>query len=515
MKARMVVAIALALLITVGFAGKSFSQEKLTDNIVKRVITAAYKDIAPEDIKIKMKKKLTSRYKVNLEIEGRNAIVYLKFTRYRNGARWWFERDPESSLVYLSSSYKSARKKASSFQQKSAEKKAKPTQSRTETITVQEEVKKDTAAKPKARQEVKPARGEPEKKAEAVKVEVKKEEAARPEPVVEKKVVAKEVVEVSEAEPATPEKKKETKAVKEVKQEAKPAAKVQPKVEAAPVVVKEKALPREAPEAEPKAVEIKPEASETPKAEKKPEPKPVKEVKKAKADPRPEPVREQAKETKPVPEPEEAEVGPAPEAKNEVEVGPSPKEKEEEVEIGPAPKNETKAEVGPQPEPAREEIEKESNEPVPVALATGPEGTSKEFIVTLVSHLIDGNEAGYPSFLLRQEEMAMEVDKRDFDRGVELWTDQLRKIHKSLAAAKNVTVRQIILQRARTNEIERATIASLRKRISNVNKVFTYVKVNLLLDNEPAYISIGGLMQTDGGWRIGGRISFTQQLSLK
>jgi hypothetical protein len=133
----------------------------------------------------------------------------------------------------------------------------------------------------------------------------------------------------------------------------------------------------------------------------------------------------------------------------------------------------------------------------------------------LVSHLIDGNEENYKAFMLRQEEMAMDVDERDFDRGVELWIEQFRKIHKSLANAKNVTVRQIILQRARTNEIERATIASLRKRISSVDQVFTYVKINLLLDNEPAYISIGGLMHTEGGWRIGGRVSFTQQLSLR
>lgn len=161
------------------------------------------------------------------------------------------------------------------------------------------------------------------------------------------------------------------------------------------------------------------------------------------------------------------------------------------------------------------EAEQEINQPVPVELATGPEGTSKEFIITLVDYLTEGREGEYRNFLIRPSEMAIEVDERDFNRGVDLWLQQFNNIHESLGEAENVTIRQIILQRARTNEIERATLDALRKRISGVNKVFTYVKVNLLIDGEPAYISIGGLMQTDNGWRIGGRISFTQQLSLQ
>lgn len=461
MKPRLVLSLALATVIFLGFSGKINAQEKLTDTVIKSVITTAFEDIAPEDIKIKMKKKLTSRYKINVEVQGRNAILYLSYKRYRNGARWWFENDPEKSLVYLSKTYKTTRKDKSLYERKTAAKEEPAVARRTETITVQQEVKK--------KEKNKPARIVAERKptSEAKKTELKK--VVEKEKVVEAKPEAQTVIK--------PDQVQEKPEIKTVEVQPEPV-KIK-KVEAEKVVTKEAEAAPETEQTE--TIKVHRIEKTVPVEEEKPEDK-LPEA--APATPLEKPV----KETQP-----------------QVAVEKAVAQKAVTAEV---PAREEEAAV-------EDEAEVDTNAPVPVELATGPEGTSKEFIVTLVDHLIKGNDDQYRNFLLRPSEMAMDVDEKDFERGVELWLEQFTKIHESLAQAENVTVRQIILQRARTDEIERATVLSLQKRISSVNKVFTYVKINLLLDGQPGYISIGGLMQTDNGWRIGGRISFTQQLSLQ
>jgi hypothetical protein len=182
-------------------------------------------------------------------------------------------------------------------------------------------------------------------------------------------------------------------------------------------------------------------------------------------------------------------------------------------------------ELPPAPAPLREksvpvaaegETPGEAESPfVPIELATGPDGTAREFIATMVMVLGKGEQDKYAHFLLRPGEMAVEVKEQDFRRGVELWMDQFASVHLELRKATHIGLGRIVLQKPQTSEIERATLASLNRRIRAVDQVYTYVKINLTLDDQPAYISIGGLMHTETGWRIGGRVELVRQVSIQ
>lgn len=375
------------------------AQEKLDESTIVGIVQSALPEVKAAEIQINMIKRLSSRTKVNLEIKGGNAILYLTWQRHRTGARWWFEKDAENSLVLLSSTSGTARREGS------APGKDEPPaeQPRTETI--------EPSAPPAQ-----------EKPAETA-----------PPPASEK-----------------------------------PAMKSEPKT------------------AEPQPVAAEPMAKQS-----KPVEKPA-----AESMPKPEPAREQPKEKQEQP----AEVKP----------------------VQAEPRSEPK-ELPPQPAPVREAAVPTAEEPaaegdspfVPIELATGSEGTPREFIATLVMVLGKGQQEYYTRFLLRPAEMAVEVKEQDFQRGVQLWTDQFSEIHQELRKASHVGLGRITLQKPQTAEIERATLSSLNRRIRSVDQVYTYVKINLTLDDQPAYISIGGLLHTDSGWRIGGRVELVRQVSLQ
>ena len=332
----LIAALALSGLVAGAHAQES---EELKPEVVVRVIQSAFPDISAEEIDVKMIKRLTSRVKVNLEIEDRNAILYLTWQRSRTGPRWWFEHDPERSLVYLSKTTGSARDSSA-------------------------RVAANIVA-PKTDEPV------PETRTETLEVEA---EAVR------------------EAEPEEP--------VEEVK-----------------------SAPEQEAEAQPTEAEK--------------------------------------------PQPEETDVA---------------------------------AEV----EDVVEEAEPVSS--VSVSLAVGPTATSRQFLYALVSSIAEGERERYPGFLLRISEVISRVNEEQFSATVDSWILQCQGIHEALEGFDKIEVKQIILQRAQSGKEEKAMLYRLRQMVPTVKEAFTYVKINLLLDGRPAYISIRGLMRIEDGWRIGGRI---------
>ena len=444
------------LLITILPAG---AQDKLDKNGIKRIMMTAFPELKEQDINISMIKRLNTRTKVNLEVEGQSAILYLKWQRHRNGARWWFERDAKRSLVYLgkakAKSRTTAAKRTSDSKAKLAA--AKP-ESRVETVKLDRKTGDVPAAveqKSKPAETPKPSEKKPVEKAETQ------------QNVVENKVEKK-----------APEKPPKPEAV--VKTEKAEPAKAEPK----PADTREQ-MPAEQTATKKETEPEKPAASEVAKE------KPV-ETKKA-ADPEQQKVErskaEPVKEAEPTPAETRIDTAPVTE--------PAAKQKQPAMDA-------MAAEPTPKPTPF-----------VPVEVATGPLGTTTEFLASLVVTIRQGDNDQYENYLFRPSEMADDIQERDFQRGVSSWVGQMADIHERMKSVTNVSINKVILQRPQTEELEQITLTNLRTRIKSVDRVYTYVKINLTLDGRPAYISIGGLIRTDSGWRIGGKLDFVRQMSIQ
>lgn len=333
--------VSLTLLVFLAAAGlarvTAQEEQPITREMVISVLQNAFPELKLEDINVRLLKRLTSRVKVNLDIEGRNAILYLTWQRRGGAYQWWFEYDEKRSLVYLSKTTRSARRSAVG----------------------------ETPAEP---QESKTA-----------------EEQSRT-----------EILELGqEAAEETPEE----------------ASEVEPQAEA-------------------------------------------------------------------VPERVEAE---APEAERE-----APAEPEESA-------------------PAESRI---FGELPPLEVAIGGGATSKQFLSALVSVLARGEVQHYPEFLLRPEEVAEGVRTERFKNLEGIWREQCESIHAVLQKAGRIELSKVMLHRARSEEVEKATIERIRKTVPTVREIFTRVRMELILDSETVYLEIGGLMRIDSGWRVGGRMQF-------
>jgi hypothetical protein len=163
---------------------------------------------------------------------------------------------------------------------------------------------------------------------------------------------------------------------------------------------------------------------------------------------------------------------------------------------------ETKAE-------ALETAEPEESEPahVPLEVAVGPEATPRQFITALVKSLTLGDEEHYTDFVLRMEEFSIRVDKDNYDSVMQIWRDQCRQINMILGGFKNVAIKKITLDR-QPNADE--TLRNLRKMVPGTNEVYNAVKIDLILDGKRYYMTVGGLLRVDGGWRVGGRIEILE-----
>jgi hypothetical protein len=292
-------------------------------------------------------------------------------------------------------------------------------------------------------------------------------------------------------------------------------------------------------------IEVRKEAP--PVEEKKPEARPEEKSGPVKADEKkPEPAVEPVKKEEVKSEPAEAkEQPPAQPAEEKSDAKPAetpakaePERKETPAETVP---EKSEPEPGEKPvEPARSEPEAKSEEPlekpageeavptpeqpvenaaesafVPPELATSIDGTPREFLTSLILTIGRGFDDKYAMFLLRPTEMQGEVKERDYNSGVERWKDQFAAVHEELKKAEKVAITKIVLQRPQTVEIERATLTALNNRIRNVDAVYTYVKINLIIDGSPAYLAIGGILHTDNGWRLGGRVELVRQISIQ
>lgn len=402
MKTKMIVALALLVLTTWSFCETARAQEAVNENTIYNVLKSVYPELQIDDIDIKMIKPLVTRTKVNLEIKGKNAILYLKWRRYRNSFRWWFERDAKRSLIILS--------KTTSFE------------SNVDVHTQSTESKVTDAAE--------------KKKAETV-----KKEAVEPQPD------AQENQETEKAEAAT----KTTEPEKATAEKAEPAAEpetVEPEKKAEPAAEPEK-------------------KAEQPETEKESEPAVAPET------------GEEPDKTEEIAKPEHPEPG------------------------------------QPAAEPQLAEHPEESTPILPVEFAVGPEAEVTEFLATMVVVVSHGEEESYEKFLLRQDEMTGNVEDEDFRGAVNRWKEQFTKVHEMLANAEHVEIRKINLERPQTQQIERATIQQLSQKIVSVKQVYTGARVDLLLDGKEAYIKVGGLIRTDGGWRIGGLVTLFEPLSSK
>jgi len=343
-------ALSLLLLVWVAAAGRAQDSEPITHKAVIGVLQTAFPELDAADIKIKLLKKLTSRVKVNLEIEGRNAILYLKWRRHEGEYRWWFEFDRTRSLIYLSKTTGSARSGA-----------------------------------PRERQDV------------------------------------------AASHTATAEEQKESRDRTEtisVKQEAASTA------------------------AEAEAGEHAAESATVSKAEQPPE-----------------------------------------------EIAAEAETAAEEAESG------------------EEDAKTDTGEPAigsQVAFAVGPTATNMQFLTALVTVVAKGEDKYYSDFLLRPGEVAEKVPQERFENIISVWRDQCSTVHAELKKAASIEVTRIILRRARSDEVEKATIERLRKTVPGIREIFTFVGIDLMLDGAPTHIKIGGLMRTDGGWRVGGRMEIGQ-----
>lgn len=332
-------AVSLAFLLLLAAAGlarvAAQEEQPITHETVISVLQSAFPDLEQGDIKIKLLKRLTSRVKVNLDIDSKNAILYLTWQRRGSGYQWWFEYDEERSLVYLSKTTESARRTAAGRTPgEPQEGKTAEDESRTETL----ELGVDATGK-----------------------------------VLE-----------------------ETK-------------------------------------------------GETPGAEDLPD-------------------REETDK------PAVAEEKPA----------------------------ETEKTV-----PAELTV---SGALPPINVAVGREATSKQFLSALVGVLARGEEQHYPEFLLRPEEVAGDIKTERFENLEGVWREQCDNIHVVLQKAGRIELSKVHLHRARSEEVEKATIERLRKTVPTVREIYTRVSIEILLDSETAYLEIGGLMRIDNGWRVGGRM---------
>ncbi len=101
-------ALPLALALTLSLAAAAAAQETVNDLTVIRVLQSAFPEITADAVEVVFIKHLRSRVKVNLTIEGREAVLFLAWRRDRSGGRWWFQHGPRRSLVYLAGSLGSA-----------------------------------------------------------------------------------------------------------------------------------------------------------------------------------------------------------------------------------------------------------------------------------------------------------------------------------------------------------------------------------------------------------------------
>ena len=451
---------AAALLALLAF-GLTWAQDKqpLTDDVVIGVLKEAFPELDAASIKVKLLKRLTSRAKVNLEIEGRNAILYLSWQRGQGGSRWWFEIDENRSLVYLSKTTESARPTPTRTLRRGVEPPATEEKSsesdRTETIEVNVDARKPDEAKEEAAEEpeVEPAAEEP-----AAEEAAEKPAAVEP---AEQKPVAEE----AEEEPA-------------------PEPEVEPTEEEKPAVTEE-----EKPAPEVKPVEQETEPAEEPKPAEEPEPAQEVVEKPAEAEPEVKPEAEEAEEVEP--EPEQAE--------------PAEDELEPELTVEVDAESETSETVLPEIEAGAT-----GTRELPLAEAVGPAASNQDFLTHLVAVMARGSAADYAKFLLRSDEIAERIAPERFQHLLGLWDEQCGAVHAELRDVARVEVKRITLQRARDEEVEQATIERLRLTVPSVTEIFTSVRIDLLLDGEPAYIDIGGLMRIATGWRVGGRMSFAR-----
>lgn len=478
-------------------------RDKVTPNTVLDILQTVDSSLEPGDVKVRMIKHLNTRVKVNLTYKGDNAVLYLKWKRVRNLYRWWFERDYQTSLVVVSERAKSLRDNAPLMDRESAAEKPNP----------------EMKERPDAGQDQEPEPELPD--AKVVKqntVEEKPSESAYKPPVEKDETEDKkeEPVPQPEAVLKAADKEKQEKATAEKESAVNPG---KPQETAPPVEsAQEKETPAPAePEKEMKAiVEASEEKAVAPEQEERKQGPPKPEEAKAAGTPAPQelPSEKQAlirKDSRLTDEPESK-----PEPVAEQEKTDEPEEKATVVRRD-SRLTDTPGETQPEPEPVPvEEPEPANASPfVPVEVATGPEGTARQFISNLIVTLGKGEEEKYSLYLLREDEMTEGTDSNDYNRGKTLWLDQMREVNARLKGAKQVRIERVVLQTPQTAAIERNTIQSLERRVTRVDRVYTYVRVRLLVDGESAYLTIGGLMRTPNGWRIGGRLEYLTNLALQ
>lgn len=164
---------AIFLLLSLPIIVAAQEQGPINNEIVTSILQKAYPELEAGQIEIKYIKRLRTRVKVNLEIKGDNAVLYLTWQKSRGRAFWWFEHDAERSLVYLSKSAGTARPKPAATTEvaKTSVAGAVRQTPRTETIEVKAEVKREKVEAEKPETETK--QPEAEKTAEK---ELKEEE---------------------------------------------------------------------------------------------------------------------------------------------------------------------------------------------------------------------------------------------------------------------------------------------------------------------------------------------------
>lgn len=383
------------LVISAWFINESaLAQDAVNENTIFGVLHSVYPELKSEDIEIKMIKHLNSRTKVNLDIEGKNAILYLKWRRYRNNYRWWFERDAEQSLVFLS-----------------------------KTTTFAREVNVHTLG------------ADSRETADAVANVTGGDKAAA---VTEAKVEKQKSAEGEKTEAA---------AVAPAKSETASAEKPETPVQ---------------PEVIPPAQKVdKPETAKLPESSELP--------------------------------------------------GKSDKPGQEEI----PEKTEEPGQLETAAEPDMTDIPPEATPVLPVEIATGPEAQVSEFLITLVATIGRGEEESYEKFLLRKEEMTGSIEDEDYRGAVNRWKGQFEAIHGKLAEAGQFEIRKINLDRPQTYQIERATIQELSRKIVSVRQVYSGARIEMLMNGKEVYVRVGGLIRTDGGWRIGGLVELVEPLAFR
>ena len=181
-----------ALALPLALAAAATAQETVNDLTVTRVLQSAFPEIAADAVEVVFIKHLRSRVKVNLTIEGREAVLFLTWRRDRAGGRWWFQHGPRRSLVYLSGTSGSAVASLSRESAPASASEAAPPQAEVEAPAEEPpaaaEPEPEPPGPPEAEPEAEELLPEPEREPDAEAAAA----AAEPEPPVEAEAAAGE-----------------------------------------------------------------------------------------------------------------------------------------------------------------------------------------------------------------------------------------------------------------------------------------------------------------------------------